>query len=157
MHALAAAVIVTLKLVAGSPLELSMVGQDITGGPLWPSEGESRRGAPKRELSTLTDQRELLQARSEEGVRFWMSNLPHMVRRTAASDGESAYASPHTRSGREVFQDVWWGTRGLPGTLAPVMLVAVMLSVAALALLIASTVHVREPDQEQVDDSLIER
>ena len=39
----------------------------------------------------------------------------------------------------------------MPGTLAPVMLVAVMLSVAALALLIASTVHVREPDQEQAE------
>ena len=148
MHCAAAVVILSLKLVAASPLELSMVGQDITGGPLWPSE--SWRGAPKRELSTLNDQRELLQTRSEESIRFWMGSLPHTVRRTAASDGESA--SPHVRSGREVFQDVWWGTRGVPGTFAPVMLVAVMLSVAALALLIASTVHVREPDQEQVDD-----
>jgi len=113
-----------------------------------------RRGAAARELSTLSDQRELLQARSEEGVRFWMGSPPHTVRRAAAASEESAMgggASPHLRSSREIFQDVWWGTRGVPGTFAPVMLVAVMLSVAALALLIASTVHVREPDQEQVD------
>ena len=44
MRGVAAVVIVSLKLVAGSPLELSMVGQDITGGPLWPA-GEGRRGA----------------------------------------------------------------------------------------------------------------
>ncbi len=141
-----------------------------------------RRGAAARELSTLSDQKELLQARSEEGVRFWMGSPPHTVRRAAAASEESAMgggASPHLRSSREIFQDVWWerrrqtlnltlsltptlaspefkltrwGTRGVPGTFAPVMLVAVMLSVAALALLIASTVHVREPDQEQVGD-----
>ena len=44
MRGVAAVVILSLKLVAGSPLELSMVGQDITGGPLWPA-GEGRRGA----------------------------------------------------------------------------------------------------------------
>ena len=158
MRGVAALVILGLKVAAGSPIELSLVGQDITGGQLWPSEGESRRGLPTRQLSTLSDQKEVQQARSEEAhtgwaehsARFWMGSLPHTVRRTAASDGEAA-ASGHARSGREVFQDVWWGTRGVPGTLAPVMLVAVMLSVAALALLIASTVHVREPDQEQAE------
>ena len=158
MRGVAALVILGLKVAAGSPIELSLVGQDITGGQLWPSEGESRHSAPTRQLSTLSDQKEVQQARSEEAhagwaehsARFWMGSLPHTVRRTAASDGEAA-ASGHVRSGREVFQDVWWGTRGVPGTLAPVMLVAVMLSVAALALLIASTVHVREPDQEQVE------
>ena len=155
---MAALVILGLKVAAGSPIELSLVGQDITGGQLWPSEGESRRGLPTRQLSTLSDQKEVQQARSEEAhagwaehsARFWMGSLPHTVRRTAASDGEAA-ASGHARTGREIFQDVWWGTRGVPGTLAPVMLVAVMLSVAALALLIASTVHVREPDQEQAE------
>lgn len=45
----------------------------------------------------------------------------------------------------KLFQDVWWGTRGVPGTYAPVMLVVVMLSAASLALLIASTVKVRQP------------
>ena len=43
MRGVAAVVILSLKVVAGSPLELSMVGQDITGGPLWPA-GEGRRG-----------------------------------------------------------------------------------------------------------------
>ena len=113
MRGVAALVILGLKVVAGSPIELSLVGQDITGGQLWPSEGESRRGAPTRQLSTLSDQKEVQQARSEEAhagwaehsARFWMGSLPHTVRRTAASDGEAA-ASGHARSGREVFQDV---------------------------------------------------
>ena len=44
MRNMATVVILSLKLVTGSPLELSMIGQDITGGPLWPA-GEGRRGA----------------------------------------------------------------------------------------------------------------
>ena len=107
MRGVAALVVLGIKVAAGSPLELSLVGQDITGGPLWPSEGESRRGAPTRQLSTLSDQKEAQQARSEEvhtgraenSARFWMGSLPHTVRRTAASDGETA---AHVRSGREV-------------------------------------------------------
>ena len=109
MRGVAALVVLGLKVAAGSPLELSLVGQDITGGPLWPSEGESRRGAPTRQLSTLSDQKEAQQARSEEvhtgwaehSARFWMGSLPHTVRRTAASDGETA-AHVTYRSGREV-------------------------------------------------------
>ena len=105
----------------------------VLGSPL--PEGEGRRGP-----QAITDQRELLHARTEEGFQFWMGSLPHAVRRTEA-------ASPNAR----LFRDVWWGTHSVPGTFAPVLLVVVMLSVASLAMLVASTVHVREPDQEEVD------